>query len=41
MSREIIIKNMKETILVKNSSFSYENIDYNGAEFKITLPIDK
>lgn len=41
MSREIIIKNMKGTILVKNSSFSYDNINYSGAVFEITLPIDK
>ena len=41
MSREIITKNMQGSIKVFNSIFTLDNIQYTGAIFKITLPIEK
>jgi len=38
MSQEIITKHMGGKITVNNRSFTYENIDYKGAEFKIIFP---
>jgi len=39
MSQEIITKNIGGTLQVKNETFSYENNDYKGASFTITIPI--
>ncbi len=39
MSQEIITKNIGGTLGVKNETFSYENNDYKGASFTITIPI--
>jgi len=39
MCEEIVTKHMQGTISVSNRSFTYDNIDYNGAEFTINLPI--
>ncbi|PHR72988.1 MAG: hypothetical protein COA66_04110 [Arcobacter sp.] len=38
MSNMIIKKNLKGTIEVSNQKFTYQNTEYNGAEFKIILP---
>ncbi|WP_419765860.1 MAG: cache domain-containing protein [Arcobacter sp.] len=40
MSREIINKNMKGNIKAYNSTFVYQNCEYNGAVFRITLPLN-
>lgn len=37
MSQEIITKHFNGTIYVKNTSYTYENIDYTGAKFNIRL----
>ena len=37
MTRNIIVNSMKGDIKVKNCDFTYENHDYKGAEFIITL----
>ena len=39
MTEEIIVKHMKGSIEVKNITFTYENIEYIGANFTIKLPI--
>lgn len=39
MSKQIIENSMEGTISVSNTNYSYENIDYVGAEFKIIIPI--
>ena len=38
MSNMIITKNLKGKINVSNKTFTYNNTDYKGAEFKIILP---
>ncbi|MFA6740038.1 MAG: transporter substrate-binding domain-containing protein [Arcobacteraceae bacterium] len=40
MSNEIIKKHMNGDISVSNKKYLYENINYNGAEFKIVLPLN-
>ena len=37
MSEEIVTKHMKGKLIVQNVDFSYENVDYIGAEFKIVI----
>tara|TARA_B100001063_G_scaffold112124_1_gene104629 strand:+ start:2278 stop:4191 length:1914 start_codon:yes stop_codon:yes gene_type:complete len=37
MSREIIVNHMKGTLLVKNDEFTFNNKQYKGALFEITL----
>ena len=39
MSEEIITKHMHGNIEVKNKNFTYEENEYKGAEFVITLPL--
>ena len=39
MSREIIVKHMKGSIIVQNTEFTFNNREYKGAMFKITLNI--
>ena len=39
MSNEIIKKHMNGDISVSNKEYLYENTNYNGAEFKIELPL--
>ena len=39
MTHQIIEKHMNGLINVKNSTYSYNNKDYTGAEFKIKLPL--
>ncbi len=41
MSNEIIKKHMNGNISVSNKEYSYDNVKYIGAEFKIELPINK
>ncbi|MEA3290617.1 MAG: PAS domain S-box protein [Campylobacterota bacterium] len=38
MSKEMIEKHMNGTLDVKNEHYSYDDVDYKGASFKITLP---
>jgi len=38
MSEEIISKHMNGSIMVKNESFEYKDIEYTGAKFKIKIP---
>ena len=40
MSNEIIKKHMNGDISVSNKKYLYENTNYNGAEFKIVLPLN-
>jgi len=40
MSKMIIEENMKGKIEVENISFSYEDTNYKGAQFKIILPVN-
>ena len=39
MTYNLIVEGMKGTIEARNINFIYEEIDYTGAEFTITLPI--
>ena len=39
MTHKIIVDNMKGDILVENSKFQYNDIEYFGAKFIITLPL--
>ncbi|WP_419770062.1 MAG: cache domain-containing protein [Candidatus Marinarcus sp.] len=41
MSYEIITKHMNGTIVVHNNHFTYENEDFLGAQFIISIPLDK
>ena len=38
MTEEIIIAHLNGTIKVENKDFLYDNVQYKGAEFKITIP---
>ncbi len=38
MSREIVMRHMNGNLVAKNSKFSYDDIEYFGAEFIITIP---
>lgn len=40
MSQQIIVKHMKGSIDVKNTTFLHDNIEYKGAFFTITLDLD-
>jgi signal transduction histidine kinase len=40
MSTEIIKKHMNGNLTVSNQEYTYNNIKYNGAEFKIEIPIN-
>ena len=40
MSEEIISKHMNGVLTVKNTDFTYENIDYTGASFLIKIPVN-
>ncbi|WP_419765045.1 MAG: ATP-binding protein [Arcobacter sp.] len=37
MSNEIVVKHMKGILSVQNVDFTFDNIDYKGAEFKIVI----
>ncbi|MCK5110957.1 MAG: PAS domain S-box protein [Arcobacteraceae bacterium] len=39
MSQEMIIKHLKGSLTVNNSTYEYKNYSYTGAEFILTLPI--
>lgn len=39
MCQEIITKHMNGTLTVSNKSFTYKDIQYKGAEFKIVFPL--
>ena len=39
MSEEIVKKRLNGTIIIKNTSFTYNNIEYIGAKFIISIPI--
>jgi len=39
MTYKLIVEGLKGTITAQNSSFIYNNKKYNGAEFKITIPL--
>ena len=41
MSKKIIVNSFKGTIEVQNVTYSYEDEEYTGAEFIISLPIIK
>ena len=40
MSNEIIKKHMNGNISASNKKYLYENTNYNGAEFKIVIPLN-
>jgi hypothetical protein len=40
MSTEIIKKHMHGNLTVSNQLYTYNNIKYKGAEFRIELPIN-
>ncbi len=39
MSEEIISKHMHGSLEVSNEEYTYNNIEYTGAQFKITIPV--
>lgn len=39
MSEEIVTKHLDGKIEVENVEYSYENEEYKGAEFTISLPL--
>ena len=41
MSAEIISKHMNGNLRVTNQTYNYENIEYTGAQFTITLPLSE
>lgn len=41
ITKTIVVKNLKGTIQVQNDIFEYENEEYKGAKFTITLPVIK
>ena len=40
MCQEIITKHMEGELTVSNQSFTYKDVEYTGAEFKITFPFN-
>ena len=41
MSKKIIMDNFKGILEVNNQQYSYDGIEYTGAQFKIVLPLMK
>jgi len=39
MSKEIVTKHLGGNILVYNENYIFENTNYSGAKFKISLPL--
>jgi len=39
MSHRLIVEGMKGSLSVINSTYTYKDIEYIGAEFTITLPM--
>jgi len=39
MSKDILIKLLDAQISIENDTFTYENIQYKGANFIITIPV--
>jgi len=40
MSEEIVVKHMKSKLIVQNTEYTYDNVIYRGAEFKIIINKD-
>ncbi|MEA1914196.1 MAG: transporter substrate-binding domain-containing protein, partial [Campylobacterota bacterium] len=41
MTQEIIVKHMNGTIEVSNEKFEYKSKQYNGANFKVSIPLEQ
>jgi hypothetical protein len=41
MTQEIVVKHLNGFIKVKNVNLNFESVKYRGANFKISLPLDR